>query len=132
LGPLPHSAWISFWPNSFPPDELAVIALVDHSSNSAGSNLASSKAICVAASAICVQRSVCTCRRRSIQSSALKSSTSPANWVAYLEGSKRLILAIPLVASLVAFHHSSVPIPFGATTPTPVITDRRLASGVIV
>ena len=38
----------------------SVTALVDHSSNSAGSNFPSSMAICVAASAICVQRSVWT------------------------------------------------------------------------
>ena len=36
LGPLPHSFWISPWPNSLPPDELAVTTAIAYGSCSAG------------------------------------------------------------------------------------------------
>ena len=59
-----------------------------------------------------------------MKSVASKSETSPASWVAYLDGSKRVIRPIPDVPASVAFHQASVPIPVGATTPSPVMTAR--------
>ena len=97
-----------------------MITLIDAGSCSAGSIAASSSAIWVAARAMWVQWSVCTMRRFSIQSSAAKPSTSPASWLSYFEGSKRSMRRMALVPAPAAFHHASVPIPLGATTPMPV------------
>ena len=65
-------------------------------------------------------------------SSGSNPSTSPASFAAYFEVSNRVIGPMPFSPACVAFHQASVPMPVGATTPTPVMTTRRSADGRLV
>src|ERR1035437_7362058 len=69
--------------------------------------------------------------RFSIQSSGLKSFTSPAIRVGNPEASKRVISAIPDRPAIRASQFLSTPTPSGVTSPTPVITTRRASIGLI-
>src|SRR5256885_12577295 len=62
----------------------------------------------------------------SIQSSGLKSRTSPAIWQAKAVGSNFVIRPIPERPSMMPFHVGSLPVPRGEIMPMPVMTTRRL------
>ena len=68
-----------------------------------------------------------TCLRSffSTHASSSKSETSPAICTSICEESKREIRFTPLRPSSTACPKASAPVPFGLTTPIPVITQRR-------
>src|SRR5581483_37153 len=68
-----------------------------------------------------------TCLRSffSTHASSSNPETSPAIWTSIGEASKREIFFTPLRPSSAAVVNSSTPIPFGLTTPIPVMTVRR-------
>ena len=80
-----------------------------------------------AAMAYWMNRSIVLASREVIHCVGSQPLTSPANFVAKFETSKRVIGPMPERPSRSPFQVSSVPMPTGVTRPTPVITTRRLA-----
>src|SRR5579884_354755 len=69
-------------------------------------------------------RETCFRSRASIQASSSKSVISPAICTGKLLVSKREMRLTPLLPARIARQNASLPIPFGLTTPIPVMTAR--------
>src|ERR1019366_5147175 len=85
----------------------------------------------VDATAYWMKGSIFLTSRFSIQSSGLKSFTSPAIRTGNPEVSKRVIRPIPDRPAIRASQFLSTPTPSGVTSPTPVTTTRRSSIGLI-
>src|SRR5690242_1607728 len=69
-------------------------------------------------------RETCLRSRQSIQANSSKSVISPAICTGNVLASKRDMRFTPLLPARIARQNASFPIPFGLTTPMPVITAR--------
>src|SRR5690242_614037 len=90
----------------------------------AGSRPESLSASAEAAIASGTERETCLRSRASTQSSSLKSCISPAIFTERSEVSKRVISLTPLLPLRMERQKAVFPIPFGLTTPSPVMTAR--------
>src|SRR5438874_3159941 len=124
--PLCHRRYCSSENSCAPPPvpRITPISRFCSSDMCAGSSPASVIASLEAASASGTTRDTCLRSRASTQASSSNSGISPAMCTGREEGSKREMRFTPDFPARTARQNASLPMPFGLTTPSPVMTTR--------